>query len=60
MSDNTFQWSFVGVVALALVLIILSAVGAIPAWVIAIAIVGGIVGDGVLLHYWGKNYMSRI
>jgi hypothetical protein len=60
MSDNTFQWSFVGVVVLALVLIILSAVGAIPGWVIAIAIVGGIVGDGVLLHFWGKDYMSRI
>lgn len=60
MTDSTFQRSFIGVIVLALVLIILSAVGAIPAWVIAIAIIGGIVGDILLLHYWGKDYMSRI
>jgi len=60
MSDKTFQWSFLGVTALAVVLFILGAAGVIPAWIIVIAIVGGIVGDGVLLHYWGKAYMSQI
>ena len=60
MSENTFQWSFLAVVVLALLLIILSAIGVTPGWLIAIAIVGGIVGEGVLLHYWGKGYMSRL
>jgi hypothetical protein len=59
MSDETFQWSFTGVVALAITLIVLAAVGVIPGWVIAIAIVGGIAGDTFLLYYWGKDYTSR-
>ena len=59
MSDETFQWSFIGVVALAITLIILAAVGVIPGWVIAMAIVGGIAGNTLLLYYWGKDYMSR-
>ncbi len=59
MRDDTFQWSFIGVAALAIILIILAAVGVIPVWVIAIAIVGGIAGDMLLLYYWGKDYMSR-
>jgi len=60
MSDDKFQWSFIGVIILALVLVIVAAVGAVPGWVIAIAIIGGIIGDGVLLYYWGKDYMSRV
>ncbi|HJX69817.1 MAG TPA: hypothetical protein VJ441_01860 [Dehalococcoidia bacterium] len=59
MSDDTFQWSFIGVIILAIILIVLAAVGMIPVLVIAIAIVGGIAGDVLLLYYWGKNYMSR-
>jgi len=59
MKDDTFQWSFIGVIILAVLLIILAIVGVIPVWVIAIAIVGGIGGDVLLLYYWGKNYMSR-
>ncbi|OGO04155.1 MAG: hypothetical protein A2Y91_02465 [Chloroflexi bacterium RBG_13_54_8] len=59
MSDNTFQWSFVGVIVLAIVLIIMSAVGAIPAWVIAIALIGGIAGGVALVRFWGTKYMSR-
>jgi hypothetical protein len=59
MSDETFQWSFIGVVVLAVTLIALAAVGVIPGWIIAIAIVGGIAGDMLLLYYWGKDYMSR-
>ncbi|MFC1999389.1 hypothetical protein ACFLXE_01340 [Chloroflexota bacterium] len=60
MSEKTFQWSFLAVAVLALLLIILSAIGVTPGWLIAIAIVGGIAGEGVLLHYWGKDYMSRL
>lgn len=59
MKDDTFQWSFIGVIILAVLLIVLAAVGVIPLWVIAIAIVGGITGDVLLLYYWGKSYMSR-
>ena len=59
MSDETFQWSFIGVIVLAITLIVLAAVGVIPGWVIAIAIVGGIAGNTFLLYYWGKYYMSR-
>src|SRR4030042_4968955 len=39
--DDTFQWSFIGVIILALLLIVLAVVGVIPLWVIAIAIIGG-------------------
>jgi hypothetical protein len=59
MRDDTFQWSFIGVAALAIILIILAVVGVIPMWVIAIAVVGGIAGDVLLLHFWGKSYMNR-
>jgi len=59
VSDEAFQWSFIGVIALAITLIILAAVGVIPGWVIAIAIVGGVAGNVTLLYYWGKGYMSR-
>jgi len=59
VSDETFQWSFIGVIVLAITLIILAAVGVIPGWVIAIAIVGEVAGNVTLLYYWGKGYMSR-
>jgi hypothetical protein len=59
MSDDTFQWSFIGVIVLAITLIVLAVVGVIPGWIIAIAIVGGIAGNTLLLYYWGKDYMSR-
>jgi len=57
--DDTFQWSFIGVIILAILLIVLAVVGVIPLWVIAIAIIGGIAGDVLLLYFWGKDYMSR-
>ena len=60
MSDNTFQWSFIAVLVLALLLFVLAAAAVIPPWLIAIAIIGGLAGDGTLLYYWGKDYMSRL
>jgi len=57
--DNTFQWSFIGVIILAALLIVLAVVGVIPLWVIAVAVIGGIAGDVLLLYFWGKDYMSR-
>jgi hypothetical protein len=59
MKDDTFQWSFIGVIILAVLLIVLAAFGVIPLWIIAVAIVGGIAGDVLLLYYWGKDYMGR-
>jgi hypothetical protein len=59
MSDDRFQWTFIGVALLAIILIILAAVALIPSWMIVIAIAGGLIGDVALLHYWGKGYMSR-
>jgi len=59
VSDGTFQWSFVGVGFLAIVLILLAALAVVPGWVMAIAIVGGLAGEIALLYYWGKGYMSR-
>jgi len=60
MSDNTFQWSFIGVVVLAIILIVLAAAAVIPGWLIAIAIIGGLAGCVALLYNWGKGYMSRL
>jgi hypothetical protein len=60
VSDETFQWSFIGVIALAITLIILAAVGVIPGWVIAMAIVGGIAGNTLLLYYMGKRLYEPI
>lgn len=58
MKGDTFQWSFIGVTLLAVVLIVLAIVGVISTWVIAIAVVGGIAGNGALLYYLGKDYMG--
>lgn len=60
MTDNTFQSSFTAVTLLALVLFILAIAGVVPSWIIAIAIIGGLAGDGTLLYFWGKDYMSRL
>ncbi len=60
MGDDKFQWSFIGVAVLAILLVILAAAGLIPAWFIAIAIIGGIAGEVALIRFWGKDYMSRL
>ncbi len=59
MSYNTFQWSFIGVAALTIILIILAALGIISGWVIAIAIFGGFGGEIASLCYWRKDYIRR-
>lgn len=59
MRDDRFQWSFIGVAVLAIILVVVAAIGVIPRWLIIIAILGGIAGNVTLLHYWGKGYMSR-
>ena len=60
MGDGVFQWSFIGVIVLAILLIVLAAIGLVPMWLIAIAIIGGLVVDVALLRFWGKGYMNRV
>ena len=61
MSDKTFEWSLTLLSVLAILWMVLGTIfGVIGiAWVIIIGLVVWIVGGGALLHYWGKNYMSR-
>ena len=59
MSYNTFQWSFIGIAAMAIISIIPAALGIISGWVIAIAIIGGFGGEIALFYYPGKDYMRQ-
>jgi hypothetical protein len=59
MRDDIFQWSSVAVWVLALALVVLGAIGALPGWTIAIGVIGGLGGWIALLRYWGQAYMSR-
>lgn len=62
MSDRAFQWGAVGLSAAVLVWIVLGTVMRVPGtlWVIATGLVVWLVGNGALLYYWGKDYMSRM
>jgi len=61
MSDNTFQWSVVGLTILAIGWIVGGIVGHVLAtgWVIFIGVVAEIVIGGALLYFWGKGYMKQ-
>ena len=61
MSDKTFERSLTGLTALVLVWIVLGIVLGVMAWglVVMIGLVIEIGVGGLLLHYWGKNYMER-
>ena len=61
MSDKVFERSLSGLMVLVLLWLILGIVfGAMGwGWVVIIGLLFGIVGGGLLLHYWGKNYMAR-
>lgn len=61
MSDKTFEWSLTALSILAILWMVLGSIFGVmgTAWVIIIGLVLWIVGGGALLHYWGKNYMSR-
>lgn len=60
MGDTIFQWSLIGLTLLVIGWIaggILAGIG------VALPVISGIVveigGGIILLHYWGKGYMSR-
>ena len=72
MSDKAFEVSLTALTALVLVWIIAGTVlgtlgfpwmpSDLPTLIVITILIGLIiliVGFGILLHYWGKNYMSR-
>ena len=64
MSDKTFERSLTALSIIALLWMVLGSI--FFYWVLGIAgviIIGLVVwiaGGGTLLHFWGKNYMSRV
>jgi hypothetical protein len=61
MSDKAFERSLGGLTTLVLLWIILGIIFSVIGWgwVVVIGLVIGIAGGGLLLHYWGKDYMAR-
>jgi hypothetical protein len=62
MSDRTFEWGAMGLSVAVLVWIISGIIFrllGIP-WVIITGLVIWLAGNGTLLYYWGRNYMSRM
>ncbi len=62
MSDRAFQWGATGLSVAVLVWIVLGTVMHIlgTIWVILTGLVLWLVGNGAMLYYWGKDYMSRM
>ena len=62
MSDRIFQISLTAVTALVVAWIVLGLVFRLlsPFMVVLIGVVVEVVAGGILLHYWGKKYMSRL
>ena len=62
MNDKTFEWSLISLSIIALLWMVLGSVFGLLgiASVIIIGLVVWILGGGVLLYFWGKNYMSRV
>ena len=63
MSDKTFEWSLTSLSILAVLWMVLGSIFLSWAigigWIIILGLIVWIVGGGALLHYWGKDYMSR-
>ena len=61
MSDKAFEWSLTSLSILAILWMALGSILGVLGigWVIVSGLVVWIVGGGALLHYWGKDYMSR-
>jgi hypothetical protein len=61
MSDKNFKRSLTTISILAILWMVLGSIFILSAiWAIIIGLIVWIVGGGALLHYWGKNYMSRL
>ncbi len=60
MSDKTFEWSLTSLSILAILWMVLGSIFLLGiGWVIVTGLLVWIVGGGALLHFWGKDYMSR-
>ena len=61
MSDKTFEWSLTGVTVLVIAWIVMGIITGLmhPFWVVIIGIVLELGIGGVLLRFWGKDYMER-
>lgn len=60
MSDKTFEWSLTSLSILAILWMVLGSIFLLGiVWVIVTGLLVWIVGGGALLHFWGKDYMSR-
>jgi 5-bromo-4-chloroindolyl phosphate hydrolysis protein len=62
MNDKVFEWSLAALSIVSLLWMLFGGIFGILglAWVIIIGLVVWIAGGGALLHFWGKNYMSRM
>jgi len=61
MNDLFFEWSLTALSIVVLMWMVLGSIFLInPTLAILSGIIVWLLGGGVLLHYWGKNYMSRV
>jgi hypothetical protein len=61
MNDKFFEWGLITLSAFALCWIVLGSIFIVsPIWAIVTGLIVWIFGGGLLLYYWGKNYMGRI
>lgn len=61
MRDTTFQWSLIILSFMVLLWIVLGSIYLFGVfWSIVTGLIIWIIGGGMLLYYWGKNYMSRL
>ncbi|MBN2462045.1 MAG: hypothetical protein JXB43_00420 [Dehalococcoidia bacterium] len=62
MSDKTFELSLIALSLISLLWIVAGGILGILGitWLIITGLVVWIIGGGILLYFWGKNYMSRV
>ena len=59
MSDRTFQISLTAATIIAIALIVLLGIFWHWWWAVIIGIVYEAIAGGLIIHFWGKNYMER-
>lgn len=61
MSDSRFQWSMILITVIMILWIIVGIVSGVfnVAFVFFSGLIIWMILSGLLIHYWGKSYMSR-